>query len=388
MKYNPTKYPNIFTYETRKGKRYYIRRSYKLNGKKKEATKSNLKTIQEARSALAEIELKIENNEFDTNKNITTDLYWELYSTHKIETGQWAPDTIVNKEGIYSLHFKKKYGDQKLSRIDRLEYSNYISSFLKTHSRDSVKLMHNIFNAMMNDALKNKYIKDNPIDGIYIGESVKKKQNKHISMAEFKLFDKTAREMYDDYEYTIVRIDYFGKRRSEVNGIRLGEMHKREDGRYELHSKSSRTRLRHDGIGMKTDKSERVTVFDMETSQYIEKAIQTSHAIAKKYGRILGPDDFLFLSDYKGCKKYLRGKPIPPERLNTLFRKVSQEIGINITPHMMRHFFATQGQIAGVPIAHMAAALGHSTSYMTQKYTHIKDEVSESVTEGFMKAIK
>lgn len=36
MKYNKTKYPNIYTYETKKGKRYYVRRNFKLNGKKKE----------------------------------------------------------------------------------------------------------------------------------------------------------------------------------------------------------------------------------------------------------------------------------------------------------------------------------------------------------------
>lgn len=35
MKYNKTKYPNIFWYVTLKGKRYYIRRGYYLNGEKK-----------------------------------------------------------------------------------------------------------------------------------------------------------------------------------------------------------------------------------------------------------------------------------------------------------------------------------------------------------------
>ncbi|HEK9911726.1 TPA: Arm DNA-binding domain-containing protein, partial [Streptococcus equi subsp. equi] len=79
MKYNKTKYPNIFTYDTKKGKRYYVRRGYYLKGKKKEATKSNLKTLQEARAALTEIEQKIENNDFAYNKNLTVDQYWNMY---------------------------------------------------------------------------------------------------------------------------------------------------------------------------------------------------------------------------------------------------------------------------------------------------------------------
>lgn len=43
--------------------------------------------------------------------------------------------------------------------------------------------------------------------------------------------------------------------------------------------------------------------------------------------------------------------------------------------------------IAGVPIEHMAVALGHSTAYMTQKYTHIQDEVANEVTDSFLRAI-
>ncbi|HEM3230086.1 TPA: site-specific integrase, partial [Streptococcus suis] len=44
MKYTKTKYPNIFTYETQKGLRYYVRRGYFVNGDKKEFTKSGLRS--------------------------------------------------------------------------------------------------------------------------------------------------------------------------------------------------------------------------------------------------------------------------------------------------------------------------------------------------------
>ncbi|EHD62711.1 integrase domain protein [Streptococcus pneumoniae GA41410] len=35
MKYNKTKYPNIYYYETAKGKRYYVRRSFSSEVKKR-----------------------------------------------------------------------------------------------------------------------------------------------------------------------------------------------------------------------------------------------------------------------------------------------------------------------------------------------------------------
>ena len=60
MKYEKTKYPNIFSYETKKGKRYRIRRAYFLNGKKKEVDESGFKTLPEVRVRLAKIEEKLD----------------------------------------------------------------------------------------------------------------------------------------------------------------------------------------------------------------------------------------------------------------------------------------------------------------------------------------
>lgn len=39
MKYNKTKYPNIYYYETAKGKRYYVRRSFFSEVKKEKKVK-------------------------------------------------------------------------------------------------------------------------------------------------------------------------------------------------------------------------------------------------------------------------------------------------------------------------------------------------------------
>ncbi|MBL6538758.1 site-specific integrase [Streptococcus suis] len=387
MKYNKTNYPNIFWYDTAKGKRYHIRRGFTLNGKKKEANKSGLKTIAEARAALAEIERQIAENEFDVNKNLTCDQYWEVYCENRLKTGKWAPDTEYNKRSIYTNHFQARFGNTKLDDIKRLDYEAYINDKLAGMARHSVVQTHGVFNAMMNHARNNKIINDNPIDKIDIGQSARKPRVKRRSLAEFKAWDKAAKEILDDYEYTIVRVTYYGLRRSEDAGIQLGLLTKRIDGRYLLELKESRTRLRPGGA-MKTEESGRYCLFDPETSRYLDKAIQTSHKIAKKYGRILGPEDYLFLIDYKNARNYLRGAPIRVEYIYHLFKKVSKFCGIHFSPHVMRHFFSTQGQAAGVPIEHMAAALGHSTTYMTQKYTHISDEVAESVSDSFMRAIK
>ena len=386
MKYNKTKYPNIYTYETKKGKRYYVRRNFKLNGKKKEATASNLKTLAEARHALAEIENKIASGDYDQKKNITVNDYWQIYSENRIKTGRWAPDTVYIKDINFKRHFAPLFGKKRLKDVNRLEYENYINGLLDDYARMTVIQNNAIFEAMMNDAVVNGYLDRNPILKIFIGDSPIKPKDKRLSLEEFQSWDACAKKILRKYDYAMVRISYFGVRRSEIMGIKFSSL-KLVNGRFRIHLDESRTYRRPNGSGMKTKQSERYVVVDEETTELLKYVIKKSKKIAKEAGRILNKDDFLFLDSGSNIRKNI-GKPIAYVRIANLFRNVSAVNGKHVTPHMMRHFFATQGQIAGVPVEHMAAALGHSTSYMTQKYTHIKDEVASEVTDSFLRAIK
>ncbi|MGT2895955.1 integrase [Streptococcus phage Javan173] len=387
----PTNYPNIFTYSTTKGKRYYIRRSFMINGRKQEVTKSGLKTLAEARSALAEIENKIDQGDYHISKNLTVDQFWEKYYDKKTRTGQWAPDTEANKVSIYTNHFLPKYGHVKLKDLNREDYELFINGMLKTHSKHSVRQAHGIFMAILNDAVACGNLTQNTLQKIYIGESHILPQNRKLKLADFKIIDQTARNLFGDYEYTIFRSTYFGLRKSEVAGIQLKTPVERSDGRLELHLTASRTNRR-DGRNkqgleqMKTKDSRRVVVLDQKTSNLFRTAIQTSRHLAKEQGRILNPDDYLFLAHYPNAHR--RGFPIPISRVEDLFHQVEKACGIYVRPHMMRHFFASQAVASGIPIEHMAAALGHSTSYMTEKYTHIQEEISASVTDNFLKVIQ
>ena len=386
MKYNKTKYPNIYTYETKKGKRYYVRRKFKLHGKQTEASASGLKTVAEARQALAEIENKIANGDYDPRKNMTVDDYWQIYSDNRIKTGRWAPDTIANKENIYNTHFAKRYGKSRLKDIKRIDYENYTVELLEKLARSTVIQISSVFEGMINDAVVNGYLDKSPILKIYIGKSKIKPKNKQISLDEFREWDNCAKKKLSQYDYAMIRLTYFGLRKSEVFGIKLGSL-KLIGGRFRIFLDESRTYFRQEGNKMKTKGSERYVVVDEETTVLLQSAVEFSCEIAKKTGRILNKEDFLFLDVGDKYKDKL-GKPVSCSRIYSSFQKVSKKCNIHITPHMMRHFFATQGQIAGVPVEHMAAALGHSTSYMTQQYTHIKDEVASEVTDSFLRAIK
>ena len=54
-----------------------------------------------------------------------------------------------------------------------------------------------------------------------------------------------------------------------------------------------------------------------------------------------------------------------------------------ISPHVLRHTFATHLLYNGVPIRHLQELLGHSNISTTQIYTHLSDQYIESEYSKF-----
>lgn len=114
--------------------------------------------------------------------------------------------------------------------------------------------------------------------------------------------DECARKILDTYNYTMVRLTYFGMRRSEVLGIKFISL-RLINGRFRILLDESRTYRRPNGKGMKTKMSRRYVVIDEETSALLKTAINTSNEIAKKAGRILSKSDFLFFRCWRESSK-------------------------------------------------------------------------------------
>ncbi|BAB59407.1 integrase / recombinase [Thermoplasma volcanium GSS1] len=79
------------------------------------------------------------------------------------------------------------------------------------------------------------------------------------------------------------------------------------------------------------------------------------------------PHDFLFISNKKS--RY------DPSTVERMVKRLSQEAGINkrVTPHVLRHTFATSVLRNGGDIRFIQQILGHSSVATTQIYTHLDD---------------
>lgn len=382
MKYNKTKYPNVFWYETTKGKRYYVRRSFLFQGKKEEKTKSGLTTISQARAALTEIELQINENELGINTQLTVDQYWQLYSDKRLLTGRWNDTSFYLNDNLYRHHIQPVFGFIQLKNLDRNDYELFIADRLKTHTRNTVQTLNSSFMALLNDAVKNGNLASNRLKGVYIGKSAIPANNKKITLKQFKIWMAKAEEMMPKKFYALTYLTIFGLRRGEVFGLRPMDISENDRGRAILHLRDSRSNqtLRGKG-GLKTRESERYVCLDDIGTSLIYDLIDEASKIKRKLGIIKDQQkDYITINE--------KGGLINPNQLNRNFNLVNEVVGFHVTPHMMRHFFTTQSIIAGVPIEQLSQALGHTKVYMTDRYNQVEDELAEATTDLFLSHIR
>lgn len=378
MKYIKTKYPNVYTYETNKGKRYYIRRSFVFQGKKKEITKSGMKTISEARAELAKIEKSIDEQTIAINPNITVEEYWKKFYEKRVESGRWTPNTEVYYKSTFKLHVLPFWGKTKLKNLSRNEYEKHIASLLKVRPKASVRIIHSCFMTMLNDAVMNGNILANRLNGIYIGDSLIAKKNKRITLDQFQIWLQEAAKTMDKTFFCLTYLAIFGLRRGEIFGLRHCDVSINVNGRAVLHLQDSRGNHTQSGRhGLKTKSSERWVTLDDTGTELLLHLMTNAENIKKKLNIIKEVEwDYISIDQ--------KGKLINPNKLNKEFEKVNSVVGFRISPHMLRHFFTTQSIIAGVPMEALSQALGHTKMYMTDKYNQIHDEISAQVSDAFI----
>lgn len=102
------------------------------------------------------------------------------------------------------------------------------------------------------------------------------------------------------------------------------------------------------------------------------------------------------VKEYK--KTFLEGKkiitdklfPVTPRTVERIIKKYSIIAGISkkITPHILRHSFATNLLQNGADIRSVQAMLGHSNISTTQIYTHVTDSHLKNIHKNFHKKPK
>lgn len=374
--YIKTKHPNIWSYETVYGTRYRIRKAYRQNGKRKWLDESGKKTLASAKARLREIETHIEKHELGyLNSHLTTvEEYYYTYSKRKLIQNVWTKDSKKGNDSLFKIHILPIFGAIPLSKIDRSKYELHLAELLKTKRKQTVLSVHIAFTAMLNDAVYTGSLERNRLVRVHIGESKIPPKNKRISLKEYQTWINTAEKILSKYIFSMVYMTTFGLRRGEVNGIRKGDVSfNPKNGRAVLHNQETRTNAEPLGKGStKTLTSNRFVELDTKGTELIKHTLNEATEIKRDYNQILHNEDFIFINESYNC-------PFSVSQINRYFQLVSKETNIKLTPHIMRHNFAPQATIAGIPPEYTANYLGHKNVTMTEHYTHVQDETSSNV---------
>ena len=272
-------------------------------------------------------------------------------------------------EKNYSIKTKDSYGKDIFEFTKYLNAEN-ITDLLKVREEDfrgyqiflSVKKNSNStisrkissIRSMYNYFLKRNYIKLNPIAGI-VSPKKEKKLPKFISLEEVeKLLDKIDTSTFiGERDYLIIELFYStGIRISELTNILIEDI-----------SMSERSIRINSGKGNKDR-----TVFYGKRLEIILKKYLSSGRV-----NLANNNNYLVVSN-RGNKI---NEGVVRKILDDLIKEAS--LTMHISPHSLRHTFATHLMNNGADIVTVKELLGHESLGSTEIYTHVTSERLKSV---------
>lgn len=252
----------------------------------------------------------------------------------KLELMRYAPNTVR----VYVVCFEafiNHYQDIEPDKIDENEIRSYLQK-------------------MIQEGKSNSYINQSLNSIKFYYEKVLGMPNRFYSIERprktYKLPDVLAKEeilaMLDcagnlKHRCIISLIYSSGLRRSELLNL------KPED----IDSKRMMVRIR-----QAKGNKDRLTILSPSTLEEL-----------RKYYRMYRPKEWLF--------EGIHGRPYSASSVLTIIKRAGARAGINrkVTPHMLRHSFATHLLERGTDIRHIQVLLGHQSTRTTEIYTHVAD---------------
>ena len=69
-----------------------------------------------------------------------------------------------------------------------------------------------------------------------------------------------------------------------------------------------------------------------------------------------------------------KGEQLTARSVQKIIKKVGEQIGLDLHPHMLRHTFATNMLNNGADLVSVKDLLGHESLNTTSIYTHVSDD--------------
>lgn len=376
------KHPNIYEYETQKGKRYGVRRKFKnFEHKSQEFTKSGFLSWRDADIVLKKFEDQLYSGQLSplTHSSVTVDAYYQSMRARKIELHIWRKSTLMRHDSIYKYFFKKPFGNTPLNEVSRGDYQKVIDNMVKkNYAKTTIRATDSVMQLIMNDAENYDVIVKNKLRHINIVGG-RDSRDLTLETKDYDTWVSTAKQVLSKYLFTMVYLLTLGERREELLGLKYSSFKfSRDDTGREICKitfNEARTMAEPDGGKLKNKASYRSIFVFGEIISMIKFCIAESKTICANHNKVISKDNFLFVNEKSG-------EPFHPTYPNRIMKRVDKKCGIHVHPHMLRHYFATNAKDQNLPDMSVMRWLGHANIQMTNSYTRPNESSLLNVFDG------
>jgi len=312
-----------------------------VDGRKVSLGRVDLVPVEDARRECLRLQVEgiAPSRDLPTYRAFVMDVWRETWSS------KCKPSTIKGRDHILTRQLLPVFGGLRLDRITRKAIENWFHAYSASAPGGANNALQ-LLRQSLNFAIERGLINNNPAGSILPNR--RPKLTRFLSRDEIASLN-AALDQYANGRFSvqadIIRLLLLtGCRRNEIVQLKRCEV----DG--------SRLRL----VDSKT--GPRTVYLSPEARQIIERRMT------------IASGEYLFPSP--------RTPEKPVSKNLDLWYRMRREIGIeDVRLHDLRHSYASQSVMAGIPLPVVSKLLGHSQCAMTLRYTHAADRDVEAAAE-------
>ena len=292
---------------------------------------------------------------------------------------------MKNNQELLNEYLLSIVVEKGLSKNTLLAYKNDLTFFLN-YLKENNTVILDIDHYQVNEYIE--YLQDNKLAIKSIKRKVSALKNFFIYLTlhenfkyDFSYFESLKEEEYlpkfvaqEDMNRVLdsLKIDTFIEIRNKAicelmyaTGIRVSELVSLKRDNVSFVNQT----IKVNGKGAK----ERIIPFSEKCSKWLLLYLEKVKTLEKK-----GNNSYLFITK--------NNKQVTRQEIYILIKEVFEEQGIkNVTPHTLRHSFASNLLSQGCPLMIVKTILGHEDIKTTQIYTHVENKKIKSIYDTIMK---
>lgn len=240
----------------------------------------------------------------------------------------------------------ERFGDLSIKQIKTLDIDAYIKEFATLYPKvKTVKMQRSVINLILKYAILKGYSTENPCQYVPLPKNLSQKRRELPEDDEIKKVKSSVKCTFGLFAYLIL---YTGLRRGEALALTYGDIDRKNDI---IHVTKS---LIHDSNKpIITKPKTEAGVRDVILPKVLKRELPKGKANA-----LLFPNE--------------KGEYLHQSNFNRLWKKYKEESGVTITPHQLRHAYATMLYEAEIDEKDAQELMGHANITLTRDiYTHI-----------------